>query len=287
MSIAEKLTTIAENQQRVFDAGRNSGGGGGDYDSGYNDGYFSGYDSGFNEGYDSGYWGGYDEGHSMGYDEGQTAEYDRFWDSFQQNGNRTDYTYGFAGAWDRTTFLPKYDIKATSLNVAFHGLNRDDPNWETFDLVEHLENLGVVLDTSKSTLLTSTFMWARIGRIGVIDCRASTYPLSSTFAYGKIKTIDKLIVKPELTYNGTFISQTDLVNITIEGTIGQNGLDMSPCTNLSKASIESVINALSTTTSGLTVTLSKTSVTNAFGSTTASAWTTLVNSKSNWTISLV
>lgn len=266
MSIAEKLTTIAENQQRVFDAGRNSGGGG-NWDDGYNS--------------------GYSDGRSMGYDEGQTAEYDRFWDNYQQNGNRTDYTYGFAGAWDRTTFLPKYDIKATSLNVAFHGLNRDDPNWETFDLVEHLENLGVVLDTSKSTLLTSTFMWARIGRIGVIDCRASTYPLSTTFAYGKIKTIEKLIVKPELTYNGTFTSQPDLVNITIEGTIGQNGLDMSPCTKLSRASIESIINHLSTTTNGLTVTFSRTAVTNAFGSTTASAWTTLVNSKSNWTISLV
>ena len=303
MSIAEKLTTIAENQQRVFDAGRNSGGGGGDYDSGFRDGYDSGYwegydegyvsgssesyDSGYTDGYSNGYDNGYSDGHGMGFSEGENAEYNRFWDSFQQNGNRTDYTYGFAGAWDRTTFLPKYDIKATSLNVAFHGLNRDDPNWETFDLVEHLENLGVVLDTSKSTLLTSTFMWARICRIGVIDCRASTYPLSSTFAYGKIKTIDKLIVKPELTYSGTYASQTDLVNITIEGTIGQNGLDMSPCTKLSRASIESVINHLSTTTSGLTVTFSKTAVTNAFGSTTASAWTTLVNSKSNWTISLV
>lgn len=286
MSIAEKLTTIAENQQRVFDAGRNSGGGGGDYDSGYNDGYFSGYDSGFNEGYDSGYWGGYDEGHSMGYDEGQTAEYDRFWDSFQQNGNRTDYTYGFAGAWDRTTFRPKYDMHATTYNCCFHQFNYYDQNWESFDMVEYLENIGVELDTTKATNFSSMFMWAWVGRLGVIDCRAASWSLTTAFAYGKIKTIDKLIVKPENTFNNTFINNTELTNITFEGTIGDS-ISFQWQTKLSKASIESVITHLSTTTSGKTATFSKTAVTNAFGSTTASAWTTLVNSKSNWTISLV
>ena len=279
MSISEKLATIAENQQRVFDAGRNSGGGGGDYDSGYNDGYSNGYDSGFNEGYDGGYF--------SGYDEGQTAEYDRFWDNYQQNGNKTDYLYGFAGgSWNRDNFRPKYDMHAITYNCCFHSLNRNDPNWETFDFVEHLENLGVEWDTSKSTNFASCFMWAWVGRLGVIDCRSASGALSSTFAYGKIKTIDKLIVKPELDLTYAFTGQAELVNITFEGTIGSN-IDFNSCTKLTKASIESVINHLSTTASGKTATFSRTAVTNAFGSTTASAWTTLVNSKSNWTISLV
>ena len=44
MSIAEKLTTIAENQQRVYDKG---------YDKGYFDGEDYGYTDGYNRGYDN------------------------------------------------------------------------------------------------------------------------------------------------------------------------------------------------------------------------------------------
>lgn len=48
MSVAEKLTTIAENQQRVYDAGYAKGqaeGGGGSYDEGYEDGKQDGINS--------------------------------------------------------------------------------------------------------------------------------------------------------------------------------------------------------------------------------------------------
>lgn len=63
---------------------------------------------------------------------------------------------------------------------------------------------------------------------------------------------------------------------------------------LSKPSITSIINCLSTTTSGLTVTLSKTAVNNAFETSegvadgsTSQEWLNLVATKTNWTISLV
>ena len=270
MSIAEKLTTIAENQQRVFDAGRNIGGGGGDYDSGYNEGYSNGYDSGFNE------------GHDIGYSEGENAEHDRFWDNYQDNGNRVNYQFAFAGGWGADNFMPKYDIIPTSLNTTFHSFAGTG-----FDIAARLEELGVTLDTSKCTNFASTFMWANIERLGVIDLTsASNGELSSTFAYGNITTIDKLIVKPENAFSYAFTSNKALTNITFEGNIGNN-ISFQWQDKLTRASIESVINHLSTTASGKTATFSRTSVTNAFGSTTASAWTTLVNSKSNWTISLV
>ena len=96
-------------------------------------------------------------------------------------------------------------------------------------------------------------------------------------------------------YDNIFAGASALEEITITGTIGQNGFSISPCVKLSKDSIKSVINALSTTTSGLTVTLSKTAVNNAFGidvdDTTTWAEGTeyyeLRHSKDNWTISYI
>ena len=48
------------------------------------------------------------------FDAGKKAEYDAFWDTFQNNGNRTTYSYAFYGSavgWNDTTFNPKYPIK--------------------------------------------------------------------------------------------------------------------------------------------------------------------------------
>ena len=58
------------------------------------------------------------------------------------------------------------------------------------------------------------------------------------------------------------------------------------CTKLTKASLTSIINGLSADASGLTVSLSKTAVNNAFGGTESAEWLALVATKPNWTISL-
>lgn len=91
----------------------------------------------------------------------------------------------------------------------------------------------------------------------------------------------------------TFQNCTALKHITAVGTIAVS-LDIHWSTGLTKASIESIVNALSTTTSGLSITFSKTAVNKAFetaegannGSTSAE-WTALANTRSNWTINLV
>jgi hypothetical protein len=67
------------------------------------------------------------------------------------------------------------------------------------------------------------------------------------------------------------------------GTVSVSGLNLQWSTKLSKASITSIINCLSSTTSGLSITLSKTAVDNAF---TAEEWAALENTKHNWTIAL-
>lgn len=66
------------------------------------------------------------EGIGAVHEAGQQAEYDRFWDSFQQNGNRTNYYYTFAGkGWTDDTFNPKYPIVASSGSSAGMGMFYD------------------------------------------------------------------------------------------------------------------------------------------------------------------
>ena len=87
MSIADKLTTIAENQQRVYNSG---------YDMGYQDGFVDAESSG-----------GIDV-------------YNHFWDNYQQNGNRRHYDFAFAGqGWTNETFKPKYPIICTMAERVF------------------------------------------------------------------------------------------------------------------------------------------------------------------------
>ena len=104
----------------------------------------------------------------------------------------------------------------------------------------------------------------------------------------------KLILKEDgsQSFSSTFSKCDELENIVIEGVIGKNGFNVSACTKLSGASIVSIIEALSDTTSGLTVTLSQTAVDNmAFpivgNKGTYNSWTDLEQSRTNWTISLV
>ena len=121
--------------------------------------------------------------------------------------------------------------------------------------------------------------------------------ITSLFHYAaNLTTITKLILKDDGSQvaSTAFNGATKLVTMIVEGTIGQN-FDLSPCTKLSKESITSVINALSSTTTSMKLTLSKTAVNNAFGINVDDATTypegseyyTLRHSKDNWTISYV
>lgn len=219
------------------------------------------------------------------YESGKKSEHDAFWDSFQDYGNRTAYDHAFRGPWDATTFKPKYDIKlvgAASSAFAGNGAGKGLVG----DLQQMLDDCGVTLDTSEATRLDSMF-YNNTGttRVGAIDTTGATN-IAYLFEWASsLKTIEKLILKSDGSqdmniFNGTVA----LENVTIEGVIGKNGLNMRHATKLSRTSIASVVNALSTTTSGLSITLSQTAVKAAYSD---SDWTALANTRSNWTISLV
>ena len=161
------------------------------------------------------------------------------------------------------------------------------------DLVGILEECGVTLDFSQTTNIYMTFYWCTsLTRVGVVDTRACTNDTQTLYyLFGqdeKLKSIELLKLKDDGSqpFSNTFSGCINLEELRIEGVIGQNGPNVSQCTKLSKASITSIIDHLSTTTSGLTVTLSKTAVTSAFGSTTSEEWLNLIATRSNWTISL-
>ena len=108
-----------------------------------------------------------------------------------------------------------------------------------------------------------------------------------------LTTIQQLDLTSGSYINTMFTGCTSLVNLTMTGTIKSSGFNVSPCTKLSKASITSIINVLSSTTTGKSVTLSLTAVNTAFETSsgagdgsTSEEWTTLIATKSNWTISL-
>ena len=107
-------------------------------------------------------------------------------------------------------------------------------------------------------------------------------------------TIDKMITSENTSFTNMFGNDAALVNVTWEGVIAKSGLSFSKSTKLSKASIISIITALSLATTGLAITLSLASVNKAFETSEgandgseSTQWRFLSQSKSNWTISLV
>jgi hypothetical protein len=193
------------------------------------------------------------------YAAGKQAEYDAFWDGMQNNGNRTEYANAFNNVgWTDITFKPKYDFVCVGNIYAMFAYSR-------------FTELNKSLDISKATNTGSLFYY-------------STY----------LKTVHRLVIAETTDLQTTtFAYCLSLENLSVEGTIGQNNFNTQWSTKLTKASITSIVNALSTTTTGLTVTLSATAVNNAFATSegiadgsTSGEWLALVATKSNWTIAL-
>lgn len=236
------------------------------------------------------------------YEKGKKAQYDEFWDSYQGNGKRRNYQYAFAGndgstysAWTDVTFKPKYDI---ILGAGFSGTNTFW-NCQVSNIAEALENQGVKLDTSLCGFMSQIFQGAKTKRIPEINCSHvmdySPNGLHYTFRdCSLLETIDKLIVTENLVFSTTFNGCTNLKEVTFEGVIGQDGLNLQWSTKLSKASWISIIDALSSTATGKSITGSLESVKRAFKTSagamdgdSSAEWLNLIASKSNWTINLV
>lgn len=147
MSIADKLTIIANNMQGVYDKGFADGkeqGGGGD------------------------------------------SYYDAFWDGLQQNGARRDYAEAFKG-WTKAHnyWKPKYDIIMNGGSKVFYnfssdiglpelckinGVTMDWSNVQTFGQTfsyAYIPDVGVI-DTRGAKGLSSIFLYAKVDKAELI-----------------------------------------------------------------------------------------------------------------------
>ena len=228
------------------------------------------------------------------YDAGRQAEYDAFWDAYQENGNRIDYSNAFSGSgWTRETFKPKYDIPARSnLYMFFYSSGIEG------DLDEILREVGITFNTLAGSS-NYAFANTKFTALGEVDLSGTRNNGGQMFANNKyLKTIRKLIfAETTILAINAFTEASALENITIEGTIACD-IDLHWSTLLTEESITNIINHLSDTTSGKTLTLSATAIYNAFGASPkdwdgdgneegwigSTEWVDLVSTKPNWTI---
>lgn len=181
MSIAEKLTTIAENEQKVYDAG-------------------------------------------------VQAEYNRFWNGYQENGNRRNYAYGFSRrGWNDETYKPKYKVIATG-------------NAEQMYRESRITSLSGV-DTSGASSVYVAFYNTQLETIDKLDFSKATNT-QNVFAHSvKLHTIGELVSSETTVWHTTtFDNAAILTNLTITGIIATNFT--CSISALSHDSLMSIINAL-------------------------------------------
>lgn len=214
------------------------------------------------------------------YEKGKQAEWSEFWDALQQNGNRTNYSYAFYGeSWTDENFKPKYDIKPTIATSLFYGS-------KIVDLRGIIERQGITMDFSEMTSFSGFLQGSDIQYVGIVNVTGATSSLSNIFRDCKsLKEISELVVVESNSFGvQAFTNCSALYHIRINGVIG-SGFYLSSAP-LDRDSIVSVVSSLSNTASGKTLSLKKTAVTNAFGSTDSDEWKNLIATKSNWTITL-
>jgi hypothetical protein len=195
------------------------------------------------------YASGYDTGYGIGNTEGKQAEYDAFWDVYQNNGKRTYYHSAFRTGWCDGIYNPKYPIVCNGNNSA-----------------NTMFSYAAITDTLVPITISGN---------------------NATIFYGAgIVTIHSLDMSG---YTGThqdwFTSCTKLANITMVGEIPQS-VNFKDCP-LTAKSLVSIVEHLSDTASGKTLTVKTSAVNNADWSTTDyESWDALIATKSNWSFSL-
>lgn len=230
--------------------------------------------------------------YGIGHTDGVKTQYDEFWDDYQDNGNRGNYEYAFAGlGWNDENFKPKYDIVPVEATHIF-------TNTAITDIIGCLNKAGVVFDFSKCISTAYIMQGSQYAtNFPTVDLRKRTHCNYGFFNCPKLHTIEKVILKDDGSQGFTdysFGQNPELVEIRFEGVIGKNGLNLQWSTKLSRQSIASIISCLSSTKTGLSITLSLAAVNKAYersegandGSSSAE-WSLALAAAPNWTINLV
>lgn len=239
---------------------------------------------------------GIDAVYDAGIEAGKEAERNTFWNGLLRD--RIDFPYAFY-YWNGEMFNPNSDI---IFNNTENAADYTFASTKNFDLKRRTTDKGLKIDTSKCKRLAGTFQQSCIGAIPTIDLSSCTklirafYNMKADTDHDGLYTTKELNIvnlREDCTFDNAFGYIYDIERIIINGTIGMSGFDVQWSKKLDKESHISIVNALSTTTSGLIVILSEAAVNKAFetasgandGSTSAE-WLALVATRSNWTIAL-
>lgn len=198
----------------------------------------------YQKGYEEGEAVGYAVGHTDGFGYGEESERRQFWDLYQQDGDRTDYSFAFAGAgWTEETFWPNRDI------TIHNGYEMFAYCGFAGSLKARLQACKVQLKFGGNETLMNLFAYAdKITELGVIDMSEVISSTSNTHIFKQCKalhTIEKLILpNGQSSWNGWFTGCAALENIIFEGIISKTGLDLSDCPKLTRESMLSILNCL-------------------------------------------
>lgn len=187
------------------------------------------------------------------YAQGKADERREKWERYQQGGERVGYRYSFADYYPEEDYNPIYPMHV-------QGGDR------TFD----------------STTLRDT-------KVDIIP-RGKVFFL---FYNAGLERVHNLVLTDAVTeFDRAFQNARKLKHLKVTGKISVNGFNVQ-WSDLTRDSLMSIINALSSTTTDLTVTLSLNAVNNAFETETGLAdgstgaeWLELIGSKPNCTITL-
>lgn len=181
------------------------------------------------------------------YEAGKDAEWNKFWDDFQDNGNRRKYGYAFYGKeWNDKTFKPKYDIiiEGTDSHSGYSVFGMAGIT----DLAEICRKQDIIIDGTNYKPNNPQDWFANCYYL----TRTPPIPVHDKFGYGwfygnckKLHTVEGFYVSENTTFTvNAFNGCTELQNLNIVGTIGQSGLDLHWSTKLTHASLMNVINCL-------------------------------------------
>lgn len=166
---------------------------------------------------------------------GDDSFYDAFWDSYTNNGERTDYSSAFQGAyWTTESFgTPKYVLKPTNAQYMFMSTR----------ITEISEG---VLDTSQCTNMQRMFYMAQVAKIPTLDCSSCTsleQAFSESWNFYFKTDITLINVRADCAFSSAFSWLNNLVNFRITGTIGKS-ISLSNSPNLSDESVQNIIDCL-------------------------------------------
>ncbi|MBQ0084509.1 MAG: hypothetical protein KBS52_07095 [Clostridiales bacterium] len=160
----------------------------------------------------------------------------QFWDIFQECGNRTNYGSAFSTFWNSETFRPFYDIEPVSANYMFLRASIRD--------FSQLDADGVYIDFYNCTDCEGIFTRSEFVELPILDFSNAVNLYYTFSAASSLQKIQKMILNENTLFKDTFNACSSLREITIEGTIGQNGFNVSWSKNLTKNSLLSILNAL-------------------------------------------